>query len=423
MQPARLRAAAWCLLFGALFALLPLSPACYAQAGRTSQLSSQVAINGPSAQPILETPQQVNDRIRELSANLRTMPHDYVIGTGDLLSIYVFDVEQLSRDVRVSQTGTIGLPLLPVRIHVAGLTETQVEQKIAEMLEANGLVTHADVSVSVKEHKSKPITVVGAVAHPMVYEADRPVTLLEVLAEAGGISNDAGDTIIVSRLSQDVLPDSGDPPELGPEQPLPAKSSPTPAAGASAPQPTTASQDAPKNGAPAASSSAPGAVAASSPSASAEPPPLTNTITINLSDAMETGDMKNNIPLLAGDVVTVPHAGVVYVLGAVGRAGGYVLSNDRTQLTTLKILSLAGGLTRTAKSEKAVIVRKDNMGQQHEVPIDLKKVLNRKAEDLQLQPSDILYVPESGSKQAMYRAAEFGLALGAGVALYRLAYR
>ena len=418
MQPARLRALVGCLLSslvtGALLVLLPLSQTCHAQASRPSPL-------GASGQPVLETPQQVNDRIRELSASLRAMPHDYVIGNGDLLGIFVFDVEELSRDVRVSQTGTIGLPLLPVRLHVAGLTEMQVEQKIAEMLEANGLVTHADVSVSVKEHKSKPITIVGAVSHPMVYEADHPVTLLEVLAEAGGISSDAGDTIIVSRPSQDALSDSGGPPEIGPEQPLPAKAS---AADASAPRPGTAPQGATKDPAPAGSQSTSGAVATlSNPSASAEPPPLTNTITINLSDAMETGDLKNNIPLQAGDVVTVPHAGVVYVLGAVGRAGGYVLSNDRTQLTTMKILSLAGGLTRTAKSEKAVIVRKDNMGQQHEVPIDLKKVLNRKAEDLQLQPSDILYVPESGSKQALFRAVEFGLALGSGVALYRLAYR
>ncbi|HKW64843.1 MAG TPA: polysaccharide biosynthesis/export family protein [Candidatus Acidoferrum sp.] len=432
MQPARLGAAAKCLVSslisvllsprvtrlasGPLLALLLLSPAGRAQAGRPTAL-------GASAQPILETPQQVNDRIRELSANLRTMPHDYVIGTGDLLSIYVFDVEELSRDVRVSQTGAIGLPLLPVRIHVAGLTEMQVEQKIAEMLEANGLVTHADVSVSVKEHKSKPITIVGAVGHPMVYEADHPVTLLEVLAEAGGISSDAGDTIIVSRPSQDALADSGEPPEIGPEQALPAKTSPASPADAAVPRPATAAQDATKDPSTAASQTTSGAAAASpNSSASAEPPPLTNTITINLSDAMETGDMKNNIALQAGDVVTVPHAGVVYVLGAVGKAGGYVLSNDRTQLTTLKILSLAGGLTRTAKSDKAVIVRKDNMGQQHEVPIDLKKVMNRKAEDLQLQPSDILYVPESGSKQALFRAAEFGLALGSAVALYRLAY-
>jgi polysaccharide export outer membrane protein len=344
------------------------------------------------------------------------MPHDYVIGPGDLLGIYVFDVEELSRDVRVSQTGTIGIPLVPVRVHVAGLTEMQVEQKIAELLEANGLVTHADVSVSVKEHKSKPITIVGAVSHPMVYEADRPVTLLEVLAEAGGISNDAGDTIIVSRPSQDPLPDAGEPPEIGPEQPLPAD--------AAAARAAAAPQNATKDSALAASTSAPGATAgASNPSANAEPPALTNTITVNLSDIMETGDTKNNIALQAGDVVTVPHAGVVYVLGAVGRAGGYVLSNDRTQLTTLKILSLAGGLTRTARSDKAVIVRKDNTGQQHEVPIDLKKVFSRQAEDLQLRPSDILYVPESGSKQALFRAMEFGLALGSGVALYRLAYR
>src|SRR5262252_2820811 len=234
MQPARRRAMVGCRLASLLTgAWLLLSPTCRAQAGR--------------GQPVLETPQQVNDRIRELSTSLRMMPHDYVIGPGDLLGIYVFDVEELSRDVRVSQTGTIGIPLVPVRIHVAGLTEMQVEQKIAELLEANGLVTHADVSVSVKEHKSKPITVVGAVMHPMVYEADRPVTLLEVLAEAGGISNDAGDTIIISRPSQDALADSGEPPEIGPEETVPTKASTVD----SSSRPSSVSQDAAKNAAPA----------------------------------------------------------------------------------------------------------------------------------------------------------------------------
>jgi len=91
-------------------------------------------------------------------------------------------------------------------------------------------------------------------------------------------------------------------------------------------------------------------------------------------------------------------------------------------LTTLKILALAGGFTRTAKSDKAVIVRKDNQGQQHEVAIDLKRVLNRRAEDLQLQPSDILYVPESAGKRALLRTAELSLALGTGLALYRIVY-
>jgi polysaccharide export outer membrane protein len=164
------------------------------------------------------------------------------------------------------------------------------------------------------------------------------------------------------------------------------------------------------------------ASAVTGPPAPSEPPRLSNTITINLADLMETGDTSNNIILLAGDVVTVPHAGIVYVLGAVNHAGGFVLVNDRAQMTTMKILALAGGLTRTAKSDRAVIVRKDNQGQQHEVSVDLRKVLNRQAEDLLLQPSDILYVPESGAKHALLRAAEAGIALGSGVLLYRVAY-
>ena len=401
MQPARLGAALWCFVSGAVMLTLAFLPASSAQTGGT--------------QPVLETPQQVNDRIRQLSAPLRMAPHDYVIGPGDLLEIYVFDVAELSRQVRVSQTGTIGLPLVPVRLHVAGLTELQVGQKVAEVLEANGLVTRADVTVSVKEHKSKPITIVGAVPHPMVYEADRAVTLLEALAEAGGVSSDAGDTVIVSRPVQEATPDAAEPPEFGPEQ-VPARQATTGEAQTSHDAGSAGSQ----NAAPRQRNSA--AIAASNSSAQADPPLLANTITVNLNELMESGDTKNNIALQAGDIVTVPHSGVVYVLGAVNRAGGFVLSNDRAQLTTLKILALAGGMTRTAKSDKAVIVRKDSQGQQHEVYVDLKKVLNRKAEDLQLQPSDILYVPESGSKHALLRAAELGLALGSAVALYRVAY-
>ena len=98
---------------------------------------------------------------------------DYVIGRGDLLTVEVFDIPELTRDLRVSQTGTVGIPLVPVRLYVAGLTELQTQQKIAEVLEADGLISNPRVMVSVKEKKSKPITVVGAVAHPMVYQADR----------------------------------------------------------------------------------------------------------------------------------------------------------------------------------------------------------------------------------------------------------
>jgi polysaccharide export outer membrane protein len=367
------------------------------------------------AQAVLETPQQTNDRIRELSAAARRGPHDYIIGNGDFLSIEVFDVKELSRDVRVSQTGTIGLPLVPVRLRVSGLTELQAEQKIAEVLEANGLVSHPDVSVTIKERKSKPITVVGAVSHPLVYQADSQVTLLEVLAEAGGLSNDAGGQVIVTRPVPEMTFEDSQP--AGPVPANPEMKSQT-----SASSPDSSSRQAPVAEPP--DLPAPSASREKSTNNAGTPTASTpvDTITVNLYELMEAGNTKNNITLEAGDVVTVPHAGIVYVLGAVGRPGGFVLTNDREPLSTLKILALAGGFTNIAKTDHAVIIRKDDKGQQHEVQLDLKKIQNRQAEDMQLQPSDILYVPQSGTKQALLRSLEFGIALGSGVALYRIAY-
>jgi len=406
MQPARLGAAVLCLSTHVLFYTLVLAPSSRAQT--------------------VETSQQTNERIRALAAASHApVPTEYVIGSGDLVSVQVFDVPEISRELRVSQTGTIGIPLIPVRLHVAGLTEIQAERKIAEVLEANGLVTHAEVSVAVREKKSKPITVVGAVGHPMVYSADRQVTLIEVLAEAGGVAADAGDSVIITRPDRDALADSSEPPAIGPEDAAPVLGPEPPPPSASSP-----------SGSPATSvGSAASAIEPSAPkppvSPSADPgtdppqiapPALSNTITINLNQILETGDMKNNIVLLPGDVVTVPHAGIVYVLGAVGRPGGYVVSNDRAQLTTLKVLALAGGLNRTAKSDRAVIVRKDGAGKQREVDVDLKKVMRFQAEDLQLRPSDILYVPNSGTKQALVRVGEISLGIGTGVLVYRLVY-
>jgi len=312
-------------------------------------------------------------------------------------------------------------------VRIAGLSETQAEVKIAELLEANGLVSHPEVGVAVKEHRSQPITVVGAVIHPMVYQADREVALLEVLAEAGGIANDAGDTVIVTRRrtfslveaespqtnSGAAAPGSGEPPPLDPPA---AQSVPEKPADAS---PKTQSFPSAEELAQA----KPPAASASAETAEAPANPDSISITINLNDLLETGDTRNNIQLHAGDVVTVPHAGIVYVLGAVTRPGGFVVSNDRTQLTTLKVLSLAGGLTNIAKTQHAVIIRKDDTGKQTETPVDLKKVMNRESEDITMHPSDILFVPDDRTKQALLKAAELGLAVGTAVAIFRLAYR
>jgi protein involved in polysaccharide export with SLBB domain len=89
-------------------------------------------------------------------------------------------------------------------------------------------------------------------------------------------------------------------------------------------------------------------------------------------------------------------------------------------MSALKVLSLAGGLRRTARSDHAVILRKDANGQQKQVDVNLKSILARKSEDVPLYASDILVVPESGGKRALLRAAEIGLGVGTAVTIFRV---
>ena len=146
-----------------------------------------------------ETPQQTNDKIQQLATLVRAHPADSPIGSGDLLHIDVFDVPELSRDVRVGDGGDVSYPLVPGKIQAAGLTPFELEGKIEQLLIENGLVSHPQVSVFVKEQNSQPVSVVGAVQHTMVYQVIRPTTLLEVLSAAGGITDDAGSVVVITR--------------------------------------------------------------------------------------------------------------------------------------------------------------------------------------------------------------------------------
>src|SRR5579863_971144 len=414
MQPVRLGAGLWCLL--------------------AITAAGNLSLGIPaSAQANLETQQQANDRIKQLSHNTVSPSRDYVIGRGDVVGVEVFDIPELSRDLRVSQTGTIGVPLVPVRLYVAGLTELQTQQKIAEVLEANGLVSNPQVMVTVKEKKSNTITIVGAVTHPLVYQADRQVTLVQALAEAGGIAPDAGDTVIVTRSDAGATAGSNanEPPEIGVEDAIPAgnpgatAAKPVPADATSAQSPSSSQQDSFPS-AEKVTANVAADTAASPPPISASdagPMPAANTITVNLSELLERGDAQNNIVLQGGDIVTVPHAGIVYALGAVLKPGGFVSSNDRAQLSTLKELALAGGLTTVAKKDQAVIIRKDALGNQQSIPVDLAKIIPQKSEDVRLMPSDILYVPDNKTKAALIRAAEIGISIGTALTIYRLGTR
>jgi len=314
----------------------------------------------PSAQ--VDTKIDVNDRIAQLALAASVQQGDYVIGSGDLLGVEVFDVPELSREVRVNETGFISLPLIPVKVRVAGLTTFQLQDKLAELLQSNGLVSTPQVSVSLKEQHSQPITIIGSVKNPMVIQAIRQTTLLQVLSQAGGVSDDAGSTVILTR-----------PPSV-----------------------PTGSED----------------------SDAAKVPNDPQTFTISLSDLLESGNSTFNIPVLGGDVVSVPRAGIIYVVGAVNRPGGFVMQNDRDRMTTLKILSLAGGTTGTAKTKEAVILRKNpETGKRDEMPVNLKKVMELKTEDVLLQSSDIVFIPDSSGKKALHRAGDVALSLTTGIAI------
>src|SRR5271154_6580258 len=94
------------------------------------------------AQQHVGAPEQNTEKIQGLAALVQAKPLDTPIGVGDLLHVDVFDVPELSRDVRVSDTGDIGYPLIPEKIAAAGLTTFQLEEKFEMLLIENGLVSH-----------------------------------------------------------------------------------------------------------------------------------------------------------------------------------------------------------------------------------------------------------------------------------------
>jgi polysaccharide export outer membrane protein len=143
-----------------------------------------------------ETQQRTNENIRELGALARAEPTDAAIRSGNLLHTDLLDVSEPSRDVRVSELGQFNYPLTPAKIRASGPTTFQLA---AQLLIENGLVLHPQVSVFIKEAASQPVSVAGAIMKPMVYQVVHPTTLIEVLAQAAGIAETAGNVAIITR--------------------------------------------------------------------------------------------------------------------------------------------------------------------------------------------------------------------------------
>jgi polysaccharide export outer membrane protein len=250
-------------------------------------------------------------------------------------------------------------------VQASGRTAEDLEKELTVRLKT--YIRNPEVAVSIVDQRSQPVSVIGAVNTPGVQQLQGRKTLVEVLSLAGGPRQDAGYNVKITRQK-----------EWGPI-PLP-------------------------NAAP-------------------DPTGQFSVAEVDLKVITEAKNPTENILIMPNDVISVPRAETVYVIGDVKRPGGFVLG-EKAHMSVLQALALASGLEKTASSSKARILRASTSPdlKRTEIPVDLKKVLAGKGEDVPMEPEDILLVPGSKTRTALIRGLESALQIGSGIAIYRTAY-
>lgn len=122
---------------------------------------------------------------------------DYITGPGDVIKVIVYDNDDLTVQVRISENGTIVMPLLG-KVNINKLTIDQVSQEITSLL-ADGYLVAPQVNVFVEEYRSKKVVILGNIRMPGIVELNRPITFLELISKSGGLQKDAGDTATIQR--------------------------------------------------------------------------------------------------------------------------------------------------------------------------------------------------------------------------------
>ena len=260
----------------------------------------------------------------EAAANLPAQK----IGPRDLIMVQVYGSPELSRSVRVGADGMLRLPMLKQRIKGEGMMPNDLEVMVAQALEEEGLIVDPMVTITVAEYSSRPISVAGAVKEPLTFQASAPVTLLEAITRAGGLTPVAGSEILVSKT------------QAGPGG-----------------QPTSLMQR------------------------------------ISVKALIEGTDPEANLRLSGGEEVRVPEAGKVFVVGNVKRPGAFPVE-DGAETSVLRMLARAEGLTPFA-GKLAYIYRREASGSKNEIPIEINKIMLRKAPDAPLLANDVLYIPDN----------------------------
>jgi polysaccharide export outer membrane protein len=312
-----------------------------AQESATAQSKSEVhpAVSTTTATP---TAQPVASDSAASNAQA-AVSDDYVIKPEDVLDVYVYDVPELSREYIVNSAGNVSVPLLPKPVPAAGLSPDQLARALERSFRQAGSLSRPQITVTVKQSRRSAVTVEGAVKSPQVVPVIGRTQLLTVLSQCGGLADDHGSTVTVSRgalAMRDLAIEGGS-----------------------------------------------GAL----------------TVTVELKKLMDGNDPMSQFAVWPGDRVSVERAGVFYVLGEVGHPGGYNLKTTQEQVTVLQALAIAGDVTFVAKKSKAFIIRKNPTAPsgRDEIALDIPHILARQSPDPILQSNDILYVPASGGRRAI----------------------
>ena len=279
------------------------------------------------------------------------------IGANDLISVAVYDAPEFTRAVRVGPDGQIRLPMLKSKIPAQDVLPADLETAIAESLAGEELVVEPFVTVTVIEYASRPISVTGEVRRPLTFQAVGPVTLLDAIARAQGLTFEAGSEILISRPG----PDPSDP------------------AGRQIQR-------------------------------------------ISIKELMETSNPDLNLKLAGGEEIRIPERGRVYVVGNVHKPGAFPVQGA-AETTVLKLLAMSEGLMPFA-SKQAYIYRQENAtGPKTEIPIELRKIMDRKSADILLRANDILYIPDNSGRRTAVTALEKVLSFGSTAGATALVYR
>ena len=278
----------------------------------------------------------------------------YILGPNDQITVHALDAEEISdKPYRISAAGDVTFPMIG-KIKAAGLTVEELESVLVNALQQ--FIRQPKVSDVVSEFRSQPVSVIGAVTNPGVLQLQGDKTLVEILSMAGGVRNDAGSSIKITRKREWGL--------------LPL------------------------------------------PDAKLDVSGQFSTAEIKLKDVLGARNPEQNILIRPNDVISVSRNEIVYVLGAVKRAGGFPMA-ERDTLSVLQALSLAEGLDRTASPKNAKILRMTpGATKRSELPVNLEQIFSGKAEDVPLQQDDILFVPDSKEKRAILRTLEALVSLG-----------